>query len=98
MAKTLSPEWTSEAISDLKAIYNHLVEWNSRETAAKITDEILNAPNDIVFGEQFQIDEYYPQYRRIIIRNYKLLYFYNSESIVLVAVFNTRRYPSKLRR
>ena len=98
MARKLNPEWTNEAIFDLKRIYNYLLEWNSQDIAVKIIDEILNAPNDIVFGEQYQIDEFFPNYRRIIIRNYKILYFFNTESVILVAVFNTRRNPSKLRR
>ena len=98
MTKALIPEWTNEAISDLRAIYNHLLEWNSERSAQKIIDEISKAPNGILFGDQFQIDEYSINFRRIIIRNYKILYYFNTESIVIVAVFNTRRNPSKLRR
>ena len=98
MAKTLSPVWTNEAISDLNSIYSHLLEWNSKISAQKIINEILNAPNGIVFGEQFQIDEYYPNFRRIVIRNYKILYHFTTEAIIIVAVFNTKRHPSTLRR
>jgi plasmid stabilization system protein ParE len=98
MAKALSPEWTNEAISDLKSIYNYLLEWNSERISLKIVNEILNAPNGIIFGDQFQIDDFFPDYRRIVIRNYKVLYYFNTESIIIVGVFNTHRDPSKMRR
>ncbi len=98
MAKALIPEWTNEAISDLKSIHNHLLLRNSERSSLKIINEILKAPNGIVFGDQFQIDEYYTNFRRIIIRNYKILYYFNTEAIIIAAVINTRKNPSKMGR
>jgi hypothetical protein len=57
--------WTTSAKSDLRKILGVV----SNDTFA----EIVNAPLDIVFSEQFQFDEYRIDCRRIIVGNYKLL-------------------------
>lgn len=98
MAEKLSIIWSSEAISDLKSVFVHLQESNSKDTSLKIRSEIFNAPYNIIFPEQYQSDEYLPQYRRIIVRNYKIYYTHFEKRIQIVGIFNTRRHPSKMRR
>lgn len=39
-----------------------------------VRSEIINASKRIVFPEQYQEDDVFPEYRRIIVRDYKILY------------------------
>jgi len=74
--------WSLTAIDDLKTIL-------SKKTLLEIT----NSPKTIVFSEQFQIDEYRLDCRRIIIKNYKILYQHQDNAIYIVRVFNTFQNP-----
>jgi mRNA-degrading endonuclease RelE of RelBE toxin-antitoxin system len=51
--------WSSESIQDLKKIKNNI-------SKTKLKD-ISIAPKQIVFGEQYQVDEYRNDCRRILI-------------------------------
>lgn len=73
MAKLII-KWSDEAITDLRMIFFDLQKRNSLETSLKIRTELFEAPKSIIFPEQFQIDEYFPRFRRIVVRNYKVLY------------------------
>lgn len=87
--------WTAKAETDLKAIYYNLKEKNSTDISDRIRDEIFAAPNHIVFPEQFQFDEYRTNFRRIIVRNFKILYETKHNIITVISVIDCRRLPSK---
>lgn len=87
--------WTNNAKEDLKDIYHSLKEKVSLESAQKIRDELFESPNNIIFLEQFQLDEYRLDCRRIVVRNYKLLYQIKDSSIFIIRVFNTFQNPAK---
>lgn len=87
--------WTSKSHEDIVSIYEYLVENSSEETANKIIDEIFWAPSQITYPSQFQYDEYRKDCRRIIIRNYKILYHYSNVVVSVMRVFNTYQNPSK---
>jgi plasmid stabilization system protein ParE len=87
--------WTSKSFEDISNIHYYLSEKFSLETANKIIDEIYEAPKTISFLEQFQIDEYRKDCRRIIIRNYKILYHFIEDEIYIVRVFNTFQSSNK---
>jgi addiction module RelE/StbE family toxin len=87
--------WTSISFEDISNIHNYLSNKISIETANKIIDEIYQAPNSITFVEQFQIDEYRKDCRRIIVRNYKILYHIKDSEIFIIRVFNTLQDPTK---
>ena len=93
----LSITWSLRAQSDVKSIYFQLLGKNSKDTSKKIRDEIIAAPKTIIFPEQFQIDEYIAKCRRIIIRNYKILYSAEGTAITIISVFNSFRHPSKMK-
>ena len=78
--------WTSKSFEDISNIHNYLSNKISIETANKIIDEIYQAPNSITFVEQFQIDEYRKDCRRIIVRNYKILYHIKDSEIFIIRV------------
>lgn len=87
--------WTSNAKEDLKEIYISLKNKISKETAIKIRNELFNCTNEIVFAEQFQLDEYRLDCRRIVIRNFKILYQIRENSIFVIRVFNSFQNPMK---
>lgn len=95
--KTISITWTSRAKLDVKHIYSQLLNKNSIDVSQKIRDEIINAPKMIIFPEQFQIEEYMPELRRIIVRNYKILYSVKGTTISIISVFNSHSHPSKMK-
>lgn len=77
--------WSSESKADLKKIKNNLSK--SRLKSISI------APKQIVFGEQFQIDEYRKDCRRIIVGNYKVLYQFKNNEIRIIKIFNSLHDP-----
>lgn len=87
--------WTSKSFEDISNIHYYLSEKISLETVNKIIDEIYEAPKTISILEQFQVDEYRKDCRRIIIRNYKILYHSIENEIYFVRVFNTFQHPIK---
>ena len=89
--------WSARAKLDVKHIYLQLLDKNSKSTSQKIRDEILKAPESIIFAEQFQVDEYLEECRRIIVRNYKILYSVQGTTISIISVFNSYSHPSKMK-
>jgi plasmid stabilization system protein ParE len=87
--------WTTYAKLDLKDIYVSLEQNISLAVATKITDEIFESLHSIIFPDQFQIDDYRIDCRRIIIRNYKILYQFHNNTIYVVRIFNTFQDPIK---
>ena len=51
----------------------------------------MNAAKKINFSEQFQRDEIESEYRRIIIRDYKLLYKEENQVVFIVKIFSLKR-------
>ncbi|PBI94439.1 Plasmid stabilization system protein [Flavobacterium sp. ACN2] len=90
MDKLLKVVWTYTAKNQLKTIYNYYKE-KSVQGANNIKNEILNATKNIRFSEQYQKDEIEPEYRRIIVRDYKILYLVEEEVIYISKIFSTKR-------
>ncbi len=89
MAKPLV-KWSEEAIADLKFIYFNLLQRNSKAASEKIRNDIFHASRGIVFPEQYQLDEIHAKYRRIVVRNYKLLYRVEDKTIRIISVVDSR--------
>jgi len=70
--KILSVAWTRQAVMALKDILDY--RYSELPSARKIVrKDIIDATHNIVFAEQYQNDEIFPQYRRLIVRDYKVL-------------------------
>ncbi len=80
-------KWSNRAKNELKRLNNVI-------SNAKL-DEISIAPEQIVFPEQFQIDEYRKDCRRIIEGNYKILYQFKNNEIRIVKILNSLHDPIK---
>ncbi len=82
--QTLYENWEFIAKTDLKY-------------ANFIADKIIEASLSLKFTKQFQVEESLGEpYRRIIYRNYKIIYVVKENLISIVRVFDTRQDPNKL--
>ncbi len=66
--------------------------------ADKIVAEIINAPENLIFKEQYQLEETLEgDYRRIIVRHFKIIYRpLEDDGVIIIQIFDTRRNPFKL--
>ena len=74
--------WPDEAKADLKNSYTYYKE-KSLQGAKNVITDIRKAPKTIVFPKQSQIEPYNARYRRILVRNYKVLYRVDEEENIL---------------
>lgn len=91
--------WSDRATSDLKNIYDWILEKSkSQETAIRVRTKIIERSKHITFPEQYQMDEVLGlPYRRMIISHYKLVYKSDSNnSIHILKVFDTLQDPQKV--
>lgn len=79
--------WSLESKKDLNKIKNNISK--SRLKSISV------APKQITFLEQYQIDEFRKDCRRIFIGNYKILYQFNGSTISIIRVFNSLHDPIK---
>lgn len=87
--------WTNTAKDELKAIFEYY-KVKSLQGAQNVKNDILKASRELHFVEQYQQDEIEPEYRRIIVRDYKLLYKEGKEGTVFIArIFSTKQDPGK---
>ena len=93
---TLQVIWSQRSKAKLKAIYKFYIEEKRTSHGGRtIINEILKAGNSIIFSEQYQRDEIEPEYRRIIVRHYKLLYKEINGKIVILKIFGTLQNPKR---
>ncbi len=65
--------WLKTALNSLQSMCEfHKI--NSETSAKSIIREIFNAPDSIVFPYQYQIDPIYSNYKRVLVRDYKIPY------------------------
>jgi len=86
----ISVFWTQEAENDLDLIYDYYFE-KSPIVALRLINEIIASTESLVFSNQYQIEDYKSDCRRIVIKNYKVLYTIEIDSIYIVRVFDSRR-------
>lgn len=95
MVKKYTIKWSDEAKKSLKFIYQYYKE-KSLQGAKNVVNDLLQAPKTIHFAKQYQLDEINPKYRRIVIRDYKILYLEKGNIIEIIDVVSTKELPSKL--
>jgi plasmid stabilization system protein ParE len=81
--------WTRQARESLNAILNY--RYKEIPSAKNIVrKDIIDSSKNILFAKQYQKDEIYPQYRRIVVRDYKILYTSKSGVIYILNVICTK--------
>ncbi len=88
MVNEIKISWSLNAVNSLEEIFN-FYKHKSERGALKVINDIYNSPSLIRFPKQFQMDELNPKYRRIIVRDYKVLYREEKNNIVIVDVVCT---------
>jgi len=73
MEKRVVLKWSAKSLNALQDIYDFYAE-KSVDAANRIVNEIIETAETITFPEQYQRDEIMPQYRRMIVRHYKIIY------------------------
>lgn len=67
--------WSKRAKSQLKAIHDYIkYKLKSPQAAQNVKIDILKTAGSIVFAAQYEVDEIQPEYRRMLVRHYKILY------------------------
>lgn len=82
--------WSNRAKAQLKSIHDYIkYKKKSPQGATNVKRDILQASKDIVYADQYQQDEIEPDYRRIVVRHYKLLYKEKDGNILILRLFDT---------
>ncbi|WP_339609659.1 type II toxin-antitoxin system RelE/ParE family toxin [uncultured Planktosalinus sp.] len=80
--------WTRQARESLNSILEY--RYSEIPTAYKIVrSDIIQASKNIQFSKQFQKDDIFPKYRRIVVRDYKILYKEKNDTIYILNVVCT---------
>jgi len=99
MGKPIRIIWDNQAKADLKLIFDFL-QLKSPQGAKNVIRDIVTQSKNIHFTEQYQVDEFLGEpYRRIIVRNYKIIYKIHSETeIRILQIFDTRQDQNRLKK
>ncbi|WP_140485066.1 type II toxin-antitoxin system RelE/ParE family toxin [Flavobacterium sp. GSA192] len=99
MGKPIRILWDNQAKADLKLIFDFL-QLKSPQGAKNVIRDIVTQSKNIHFTEQYQVDEFLGEpYRRMIVRNYKIIYKIHSETeIRILQIFDTRQNHSRLKK
>lgn len=90
--KKFKIDWTDQAKASLKDIYDFYKK-KSLEGAKNVRSDIFNSPKTIIYAEQYQEDEYNSSCRRIVVRDYKVLYKEVDKRIKIIDVICTLQEP-----
>ncbi len=89
--------WTRQAKEALKRIYDYYKE-KSLQGAKNVRSELLHSPKTIHFAKQYQVDDINPKYRRIVVRDFKVLYKEHNNTILVLDIISTRQSPDVLKK
>ena len=95
MSKPLKIIWTTQAKAALKDIYDFYKD-KSIQGARNVRKDLIESPETIRYAKQYQVDEINPKYRRIVVRDYKVLYTENNGVIQVMDIAATRQDPKIL--
>jgi plasmid stabilization system protein ParE len=87
--------WSRQALDSVRDIYLFYKE-KSPQSAKKLKQDLLQSPRKVYFSKQYQVDDINSAYRRIVVRNYKILYTVKGHTIHIIDVFDARQAPGKL--
>lgn len=88
--------WSKQAQQALRNIYD-FYKVKSKQAAKNVINDILHEVKRLRFTKQYQVDDINPSYRRIVVRNYKILYKEKGNNIQILDIINTKESPDKLK-
>jgi len=93
----LKTVWTDTAKTQLKEIHDYLkYKKKTAQGAINVKRDLIEASKGVNYPEQYQKDDINPNYRRIIVRHYKLIYKEDKGRIIILRVFDTLQDPIKM--
>jgi plasmid stabilization system protein ParE len=90
--KVTAVGWAQKALDSLQAIYDFYAV-KSVQAAERIVHDVFDTAESIVFVEQYQVDEYRRDCRRMICRHFKILYNAEGSTVNIIDIFDTRSIP-----
>jgi len=69
----------------------------SLQEAENVKADLLKAPKALVFSKQYQLDNINRNYRRIVVRNFKILYKETKGEIYIMDIISTKQSPEILK-
>lgn len=99
MKKPILVLWDNQAKADLKLIFEFL-KLKSLQGAKNVINDIVSQSKNIHFSKQYQVDEFLGEpYRRMIVRDYKIIYKIHSEAeIRILQIFDARQNQKNLKK
>jgi plasmid stabilization system protein ParE len=94
--KPLRIIWSTQAKESLNEIYQFYLT-KSPQGAQNVREDLLDSPKSIRFAKQYQVDEINPNFRRIVVRGFKVLYQEKKGDIRIIDVVSTRQSPDVFR-
>ena len=101
----LKVKWTDFSKNELKNIFEYYKDKASVAIARKLVTGIVNEtlrlkPQPTIGQEEELLKNSDKEFRYIVFKNYKIIYFVNSQlnTIEVVDVFDTRQNPIKIKR
>ena len=94
----VNKRWSLKAYESLKGIFEYYKD--VPEYGRIITSQIIDQIDDLKYPEQHQIDDIIcAPYRRIILKQYRIIYKVTSPSdIEILQIFSNRQSPKKIKR
>lgn len=97
--------WSEFAEFQLDEIFNYYKEEASLEIATKLVRDLINESNKLgkspyIGQKELRLAQRKTQYRYLVHKHYKIIYSVDEENelVKIADVFDTRQYPSKIKR
>jgi plasmid stabilization system protein ParE len=96
--KVKGVHWSYEAEMDLDGIFEFYFE-SSPNTASKNIVSIISETEKVVYTKQWQVDEFDPTCRRIVVKGkFRVVYKIINDFILVTAVYPTKKNPENFRK
>jgi len=87
--------WTLAVVDDLEQIHFFYAD-KSISAATRIIENIIDKAESLKFTEQYQKDDLNPNYHRLFVRHFKLVYKIGGNNILILRAFDCRSNPDTM--
>lgn len=96
-------EWSDLSEKQLKEIYDYYSIEASPRIAGEIIDKIIDRvsilqSNPLTGSKEELLSEYPEDFRYLVERNYKIIYWRKEDLVTIASVFDCRQNPSKIKK
>ena len=93
--------WTDFAIDNLRSIFNYYSIKANKKVAHKIRKQILNSTKQLISNpksgqKELNLEKLKQNHRYLVCGNYKVIYKFEEEQIIINDIFDTRQNPIKM--